>query len=164
MVVDASVAQSSGNEGATDLTAQMCRKALLVIRDRQMSVVLSPAIIAEWKAHQSRFARLWLHEMYGRRRVVKVLPRSQEQLRREISKSDPKSAQVMMKDLLLVEAALDSDKRILSRDAAARDCYQALATPRRELRAIHWGTPTDPPCMVWLESGAPEEGSFRLGQ
>jgi hypothetical protein len=72
LVIDASVARSSGGEAATYPTSKHCRdflKATLKICHR---VVMTPDIMEEWRAHQSGFARRWRVSMEARKKVERM--------------------------------------------------------------------------------------------
>lgn len=162
IVVDASVARSSGQEDATDTCARTCRLALEHVRDVGLKVVMTKAILEEWKQHRSRFAALWLREMYGRRLVENVHPTRQELVGRHIAACEERLAELLTKDLLLVEAALATDERIVSRDTRARAGFRYIATSRPEIRRLHWTSPVEPACCPWLASGAPADPQLQL--
>jgi len=57
LVIDTSVARSSGRGDAEDVTSQNCRGFFLTIKDdTKHQVVMSDALELEWSKHQSRFA------------------------------------------------------------------------------------------------------------
>jgi hypothetical protein len=71
---------------------------------------------------------------------------------------------IMIKDRLLLEAALSSDKRILSLDDRVRDQLRAHIERLPELRSIHWANPRlqHEQVVTWLQAGAPDDRNRRL--
>jgi hypothetical protein len=57
LVIDASVARSSGGEDALYPLPKQCRDFLKATLSCGHRVVLSPPVNAEWKKHESGFAR-----------------------------------------------------------------------------------------------------------
>jgi len=74
LVVDASVMRVAGGIEAQDPVPARSRDALRAILTICHRVCLSPELRAEWKRHQSRFARGWLTRMYARRKVIHCVP------------------------------------------------------------------------------------------
>src|SRR5260370_37873028 len=68
LVIDTSIAQAAGPEGAGHPTAKHCRDFLLVIFDVCQRVVFTAAIEEEWKEHQSGFARKWRRAMFAQKK------------------------------------------------------------------------------------------------
>jgi hypothetical protein len=115
-------------------------------------------IAGEWKKHQSRFASSWLVAMQSKGKIVRIeipedstLPEKLEQL--EVGE---KGIKAMLKDVHLVEAARQTDLRIVSSDEAARKLFRAASEHIDELKPIHWVNPTiqEDNCIVWLQAGA----------
>ena len=69
---------------------------------------------------------------------------------------------ILAKDLLLVEAALETDKRIVSRDSEACDCYRELAESGSSIKDVHWANPIDDACLSWIGEGAPRRATLQL--
>jgi iron uptake system EfeUOB component EfeO/EfeM len=67
----------------------------------------------------------------------------------------------IIKDFHLIEAALCSDKSIVSCDRQARQLFQTAAVNVRAIRMILWYNPEEND--QWLENGAPCEKSRLLG-
>jgi hypothetical protein len=163
IVVDSSVARSSGQATAIDPVSRACRQAILELEAAGLNVVMTVAIQEEWRRHQSSFARRWLLGMYARRRVVRCAPLEDSSLRNGVSASDAKAAATMTKDLLLVEAARVTSNRIISRDVRARECFRDLVHSVRNLQWIHWVSPSQPECVPWLSAKAPTVHDLTLG-
>jgi hypothetical protein len=128
-----------------------------------LTVVFSPDIIAEWRRHRSKYAGLWLTTMYGRKQVANVVPREQVPVRSAIDQCNKRLAEILRKDLPLVETALATDQRIVSRDAEAREGFAGLPGRLKALHRVQWASPLDRGCEEWLRGGAPENEGFALG-
>jgi hypothetical protein len=163
LVVDASIARSCGDDNAIDSVAILCRDTLLAIRDSGLWVAMSPALMAEWVEHRSRFAVKWLGEMVDRRMIRAINPPEHQELRAAMALVEDMGVRnLLQKDLLLAEAALDVDLRLLSRDRKARQHFAALAATIPVLRGVHWVNPEDTNCLLWLGAGAPDDSSLLL--
>jgi len=67
LVIDASVARSSGGEDATYPTSVHCRDFLQAVLDICHKFVMTPDIKQEWDKHQSIFALRWRRRMVANR-------------------------------------------------------------------------------------------------
>jgi len=117
---------------------------------------MTPPLRAEWKQHQSLFARAWLAEMTSKGKVEAIPHIENEQLRAEAPGT--RSAQ---KDLHLVEAALATDRIVISLDETAR---VELSVPAAA--EVMWVHPVDEGGHVvyWLNKGAEPVDAWKLGQ
>jgi hypothetical protein len=126
-------------------------------------MVVTPAILEEWRRHQSKFARRWRLAMYAKKKIV-LLPGGEDpELEDRILRTgrDHEQRQVMLKDIPLIHAALQSDGIVVSRDENARAFFQI-----RELSSITWVNPVSEAERVleWLGEGAPAADAWKLGQ
>jgi len=168
LVVDASVAGAAGGLDAKHATAVRCRDFLAaMLAQTSHSLVLSFEIEREWDDHQSGFARAWRRSMDARRRVVRTVVLPHQQLRRGVENCPVSDAakEAMVKDLLLIEAALASDDTVVSRDDAVRDLFRANLNRVRALSRIVWVNPDrdEEEPIVWLRAGARAERHRLLG-
>jgi hypothetical protein len=117
---------------------------------------MTPLLRDEWKRHQSLFARAWLAEMTSRAKVEAIADIRNEALRVEA----PGTASAT-KDLHLIEAALATDKIVISLDERAR---AELAVPAAA--EVMWIHPVDEGGRViyWLNKGAEPVDAWKLGQ
>ena len=78
--------------------------------------------------------------------------------------SNDAALDAMRKDLLLVEAALASDRRILSLDDKARRAFGRASGSLEALRRILWANPKTPAegVDVWIRDGARRESAREL--
>jgi len=161
LVIDASVARAAGGQPGVSSECRLFLEAVLEICHH---VVFTPALLDEWRRHESAAARRWLRGMFARRKVhraqssgvpglatalddfVRALPGTQA----------PDVRAKIQKDLPLVEAAVAGDKVVVSLDEDMRGWLSQLAGRAGDLRRIAWVNPTtDPPQNeAWLASGA----------
>jgi hypothetical protein len=168
LVIDASVARAAGGEDAKSPTSKYCRDFLLAVLNISHRVVMTPDIRKEWDKHQSSFARTWLRTMVAKK---KLEYRNDIVINDELWKGVEdftdfnNQREAMVKDLLLIEAALKTDKIIVSLDEIVRKLFDKAAEQVEELRIIVWVNPAklDEQAIFWLESGAPAEKERMLG-
>ena len=117
---------------------------------------MTPLLREEWKRHQSLFAKAWLAEMTSKAKVENIADIPNEELRSQAPGT--RSAQ---KDLHLVEAALATDKIVISLDDLARAELSVHAAA-----GVMWVHPVDEGGHVvyWLNKGAEPRDEWRLGQ
>lgn len=169
LVIDADIARAAGGEDATHSTPKNCRDFLKAVLKHYYALVMTSEIKAEWKKHQSLFAKKWLQEMYGRKRIQVARPEHNEELckRTEEAGESIKQRNAIWKDFHLIEAALATDQRIVSMDQKMRHLLSIAATKKgvKELRAIVWVNPdkSEEQALAWLKDGAPHEAKRCLG-
>ena len=167
LVIDASVARSSGGENAVHPTSKHCRDFLSATLKVGHQAVMTEAIREEWKRHQSGFARRWRVAMMARRKlhIIEVAP--DDNLREKISRvaARTQDGEAMLKDAHLIEAAIATDRIVISLDETARVLYIAAALRVGEIRRILWANPDkiEEACIGWLEGGARNERRRQLG-
>lgn len=166
LVIDTSIARAAGPEESRHPTSKHCRDFLLAVRSICHRVAMTPELRAEWNANQSGFSRAWLVSMYARKKVEVVDAAADESLRSAIvgtARSAKKEA-ALRKDLLLVEAALASDRRVASLDEVVRALLKTATATCRELKSIVWVNPerSEELAIEWLAEGAPADRSRPL--
>ncbi|MBE9225789.1 hypothetical protein IQ264_10175 [Phormidium sp. LEGE 05292] len=167
LVIDASVARAAGGESAIS-KSKYCRDFLLAVLDISHRVVMTQDIRKEWDKHQSNFSRTWLRTMIAKK---KLEYRSDILINDELWKGVEdftdfdNQRKAMVKDLLLIEAALVTDKIIVSLDEVVRKLFHQAAEQVEELRNIVWVNPakSEEQAISWLESGAAAEQERMLG-
>src|SRR4051794_12743935 len=114
LVIDASVARSSGGEDATFPTSKHCRDFLKAVLSICHRIVLTPEIQAEWHKHQSNFARRWLVSMFARKKVEQAGSITKQDPRDNIhaATENEKARAAMLKDIHLLEAAIATDETV----------------------------------------------------
>jgi hypothetical protein len=136
----------------------------MAIQMSSLRVVISSDIRREWRANASRYAWQWLVDMVSRGRHVVVDPNPEVIIRRALTNLSADNQRAVRKDLLLIEAALDTDKRVLSRDNAMRRILHSMAIDIVILQDVHWVGPEYPGCVEWLNQGAPTDPEIQLSR
>ena len=129
---------------------------------------MTQEIEREWDASNADFATRWRSAMVSIGRVYFSEAVADSEFRAKINGSvkGANERQEMLKDALLIEAAADTDRRVISCDDTVRRLYRRVAPRVDELREIVWVNPTktaDEEPIPWLESGAPAEAQRTLG-
>ncbi|MFM9960429.1 MAG: hypothetical protein ACKV2Q_04305 [Planctomycetaceae bacterium] len=167
LVIDCGIAHAAGPEDAVHPTAKHCRDFLLAVRRICHRIGMSPAVAEEWKRHRSGFARQWLVSMHARKKVVAIDADDDSHLREalEAAATSEKSREAMQKDAHLLEAATQSDQRIVSLDDTVRRLFVKVARKHQAIRPICWVNPDRDfdGVLEWLETGAPADQSRQLG-
>ncbi|BAY10773.1 hypothetical protein NIES2098_39490 [Calothrix sp. NIES-2098] len=168
LVIDASVARSSGGEEATYPTSVNCRDFLKAVLDICHQVVMTPDIKTEWDKHQSNFARKWRTQMVAKRKFkFEEIPINSDLWKQiESIAANDKECWEMTKDLRLIEAALATDKIVISLDDnTARTLFSRASDKVDELQHIVWVNPdkieVEKP-IEWLKNGAEVESDRLL--
>jgi hypothetical protein len=175
LVIDASVARACGGPQATYPSSVHCRDFLESVLSLCHQVVMTPDIRDEWNRHQSRFAREWLSRMIGKRKLVPLQAQPVDRMlwkELEDSATTDKQRQQIVKDICLLEAALATDKIVISLDDKTARKYfsqaaQQIQSLHNSLKDVVWVNPDrveqEQP-IPWLEEGAPYEENRTLGQ
>jgi hypothetical protein len=113
LVIDASVAQAAGPQGATHPTAKHCRDFLLVAEEVCHRMVFTPAVEEEWNEHQSGFARRWRRSMFARKKIDRFEAPADTAFRGQLERvaTTEKQKEAMLKDAHLIEAARAAGSR-----------------------------------------------------
>ena len=124
----------------------------------------------EWDKHQSRFAHTWRKNMVAKGKLVPLKDLTVDQTlwkKLEDSATTDKQRAEIVKDICLLEAALATDKIVISLDDnTARKFFSKAAPQIQELKEVIWVNPDseqEQP-ILWLEQGAPYEEKRTLGQ
>jgi hypothetical protein len=161
LVIDASVAQAAGLQGATHPTAKHCRDFLLVALEVCHRMVFTQAIEEEWDEHQSRFARMWRRSMFARKKIDRVEASADTTFREQLEQAatGEKQKDAMLKDAHLIEAARTGGLRIVALDDTVRGLFRGVALSVPALRAVCWINPA----KACHPSEHPESWSSRTG-
>jgi hypothetical protein len=169
LVIDASVARSAGDERATYPTSVHCRDFLIAVLDICHKVVMTPDIREEWNKHESDFARGWRRRMVAKRKFEFLDIPVNDELWNKIDwiAGTDKQRTEMFKDLRLIEAAIATDRIVISLDDnTARKFFGRVAVQVDELKEIVWVNPAkieqEKP-IEWLEKGAEAQSDRLLG-
>ena len=167
LIIDTDVAQASGDEDATDPRAINCRDFLKEVMAQNHRIVMTRKISDEWKRHQSRFALEWRASMDARRRVDRIDPPEYNELQDKITTTadNEDEIEVMQKDFHLLEAALETDKTVISLDETVRELFAEASQRVGEIRDFIWVNPdrtAEEEPIIWLKNGAPSEAHRQL--
>jgi len=165
LVIDTDIASSAGGEHAQAIRSKQCRDVLMTVREASHKVVITEKISEEWRRHQSNFTRTWLRSMYAKRKVCQLDVPIDNELRRKVEQGviEEKKRDAMLKDVHLIEAALETDKTVLSMDETVRLYFYEMIQKIASLKHIVWVNPSkdDELCIEWLPAGA-ESAKERL--
>ena len=165
LVIDADVVHSAGETEHPISSA--CRKFLETVLDARHHVVMTDAILEEWRRHMSRYSRRWRRRMYGRRLVIQIEVNEDEILRGRIDAAvhrDQKA--IVAKDVHLIEAAIATDRLVTSKDESVRGVFKGASDQVSDLKQIVWVNPTrdEETPIDWLRNGAKAEAHRMLGE
>jgi len=160
LVIDASVARASGGDGATHPTSVITRDFLQAVLTICHKAVMTPAIRDEWNQHQSNFALKWRRSMMARRKLMLLDVEERQDVRQSVELEDvtPEQKDAMLKDCHLIEAALQTDRQIISLDDTARKLFVGLSHRVADIQDVTWVNPVSDTeqVMTWLEGGQGE--------
>ena len=116
----------------------------------------------------SRFTSTWLAAMAARGRVISDKVGTNDTRRREIESAaatKPTELAALRKDFHLVDAAIATDRTVVSRDDEVRRLFRAAAQSVAAIQKVVWVNPTVPAekPVEWLLNGAKAENVRTLG-
>lgn len=166
LVIDADVARAAGGKEAKHPTSKNCRDFLDSVRVICHHVVMTKDINREWAKHQSKFSESWRSSMVARRKLHSINVNTDDALREKIecSKAEEKEKEAMVKDIPLIEAAMEADKIVASLDETVRELFADTSNGITELKGIVWINPSksEENPIEWLETGAKNEKKRQL--
>lgn len=158
LVVDVNIVHSSGGITAIHSTALKCREVLLTIYENQHKIVISSDLRHECVRHATPFSVSWYYQMKRNNLIEDIHDVRDETLREKILGCFPSDSvkKKVKKDIHLIEAALKTDKKILSNDQKERKKYCHASSSVTELNAIIWVNHLKNHDQVvnWLRCGA----------
>ncbi|KMY49555.1 hypothetical protein [Peribacillus loiseleuriae] len=164
MIIDACVASSASAKDKPIST--MCRKLLLEVLDSEHKLGFTKQLEEEWSNHRSLLAMKVLASMKSRKRVLFIHDSEGVFEIRDRMKDlpDKQRIEAITKDLHLIEAALLTDKIIISSDKRARNHFSSIVHIIEELKELTWINPVniEENVIGWINSGAPQEEKRRL--
>jgi len=167
LVVNASIARAAGGDGAIFPTSRNCRDFLYEIFHLGHVIIMTAEILIEWKKHGSPYSLKWLYWMTKKNKRIILANVENNELRQRIIESAPNegSRNAMIKDIILIEAAMVSDNTIASLDEAARKRYKKISIEVTEIGQIIWVNPDkeEEEPIIWLREGATPEEDRKLG-
>ena len=160
IVIDADIAMGAGR--TDDPRSERFRAFLLCIEAIGHFLVLTPQLEREWAEHAVPIAKSVFSALTRRSRIVRVEPDSRLEFILPLLPDD--ATQMVTKDIHLVDAALETEKRIASGDLV-RGHFARASASLAWLREILWVNPAiDDDAIDWLRNNAPDSyARFRLG-
>ena len=166
IVIDASVARSAGSGKNANELSGPCRAVLNVVADLHR-VAFSAESFEEWKRHERDFARRWRVRMVARKRVVFLRDTEDSSLRDDLASScrSARDQKAIRKDAHLIEAAVRTDRIVISRDDTVRNLFRRACQTIRQVREVLWANPEveEEQVAAWLQDGARDEPVRKLG-
>ncbi len=105
--------------------------------------------------------------MIGGKRVIFLTETVDEKLRESLAGNVEfiSEKRAVLKDAHLLEAALQADRIVISRDEEVRVLFRQCCPAVKEIRNVLWANPEieAEEVVPWLEGGARMEASRRLG-
>ena len=105
--------------------------------------------------------------MHAKKLVFDLDSEENQSMRKRISRhaANEASLKEMLKDVHLLEGALETDKIVASRNETERILFSQISNQIEKIREIMWVNPdTDMEyCLDWLKRGAPVEEHRQLG-
>lgn len=189
LVIDTTVAGAAGRHSDFP-SSKHCRDFLNATLQICHHVVMTPDLREEWNRHQTAFVSEWRQTMIAKKKFHFVRPGGNELLRDNLEKAatnslavkagmishlslsqlkadDPNAGakEAMLKDFRLLEAAIATDRIVISLDNKVCNFFAAASEQTGEIRDIIWVDPTaqDRNPIGWLERGAKKEKQHLLG-
>ena len=134
VVVDTSIVQAAGE--TEHPVSSACRNCLEAIRTICHRVALTEPIREEWGRHMSRFSRKWRRSMAARQKPITVVDTNPLELRWEDYSVAARTA--IEKDRGLIEAALVTDRVIITLDDSLRRALAEQRGGEALLRDVQW--------------------------
>lgn len=141
VVIDASIARSAGE--SSHPTSSNCRAFLETVMQEKYMLVMTREIKQEWDKHQSIFARIWLRSMIAKKQFISLSnPGDYANLWSTLDEFyQDKQRREVIKDIHLLEAALESDRCIFSLDDKMRSLLKQAVICCPDLVTIIWANP-----------------------
>lgn len=162
LVIDACIARSASETNHPISSA--CRECLKSILKHSHHMVITKEISREWRKHQSQFSQEWFKTMVQKKRLHILEPYQVENIDGLMDFIDTlefrKAREDAYKDMHLIEAAMVSDKRIISSDdQTARKIFSAATETVPVVGDILWANPVKAEESVadWIAQGTPLE-------
>src|SRR5262249_28678079 len=140
------VARAAGHKRTNEpVTSKACRSFLLLVGSICHRLAMTEPIKSQWDRHASRFSTDWYLLMVRRGKVIWVNAADCGDIEHAIDELPIASFEqnLMKRDLLLVEAALGTSRRIVTLDSTVRDLFVAAESAIPRLQFLYWLDPTD---------------------
>ncbi len=136
LVIDADIARSSGT--SEHPVSSGARKLLDSVSKNGHVAVMCPTLCAEWKKHRSRYATKWMASMVAKKKLLFIKPNEEVKNFVEVNIVESKQKEIASKDSHLVDAALFTDKIIVSNDDRARHVFCQFSLQYGLIKTVSW--------------------------
>jgi len=173
LVIDKDVFCAAGYKEDPENPSYRCRSVLDAIFRICHRIVLTKDIYREYlkdiRDHPATYGFEWLSNMRSKDKIypveqetISLLSLREEVLNLELSSTDEEE---ILDDIHLLEAALVTDKRIVSMDGVLRTCLLKTIKDIKAIGSIAWVDPHNEfdDCIDWLEAGAPLNRKMKIG-
>lgn len=140
-MVDADIARAAGI--SEHPISSSSRKLLDCLMSNKHSVAMCPALRAEWRKHQSQYSQRWMASMIARKQLKFVNYKKSIYSCIENGNFSDSIKKICLKDVHLVDIALEEDKYIFSKDDTAREKFSYVAIYYQDLRQLIWLNPVN---------------------
>lgn len=167
LVLDANI-YIAASKSIDQARQDKCLAILQYILDADFRVVLNDELLAEWLYEQGDYVVMWQLLMNDSSRLlIDAEPWPEEAA---LLAARPKNERAIDKDIHVIRASMNTDRRLLSTDKKLRGALRrALTKPGcpGTLKNLHFVIPYDlkeqHDALDWLQRGAPEDPSLQLG-
>jgi|WetSurMetagenome_2_1015567.scaffolds.fasta_scaffold120279_3 hypothetical protein len=165
LVIDVNIVHSTEGMECPHPTSVQCRTILTTIFENNHKIVISSDLRHECVRHATKFSTIWYYQMKRNNLIEDIKNVRDESLRERILVCFP-SEEVkkrVRKDIHLIEAALVTDKKIISNDLKERKKFKRISSSIIELEAIIWVSPNKnyEQIVEWLKRGASSDLALR---
>jgi hypothetical protein len=139
VVVDTSVIHSANEPSIS----RNCRNALWSILKICHCVVITYAIVEEWKRHDGVYTRKWRHQMHGRKKIKIMKEDKLPPISFDESKFTEGDLKALKKDMPLLKTACAGDGVIITRDKSVIEICSKYKKHIKLPKPIRWIIPDD---------------------
>lgn len=131
-------------------------------------IVLGDELFEEWRRYQSVYTRVWLTRMTSQNRISTYENGGDDfqSIKKNLLAAIPSREiiKIVEKDLHLIEAAVLTDKLIISIEKHSRDHFRNYSNVIQVLQEICWMNPAEPDekVVAWLKAGAKRSDCRKL--
>jgi len=165
IVIDACIAHSAG--GRNSPVSYECSEFLRRIFKICHTFAISDKLKEEWEKHRTPYALRWYNSMHSKDKIEEIGDIKNNVLRDKIINSGLTNDELktVLKDIHILEAALETDKIVISTDDRVRNLLKGISASIIELRDIIWVNPKHDLnfLLYWLKKGANPREDLKLG-
>jgi len=162
IVVDASIGRSAGGNRAIAAISIIATHCLESIETSRLTIIFTDELWTEWNNNHSSFSWDWLTKMNNTGRVTYLENYKNDGLRNFIGTLMQNQKKVLEKDTHLIEAALASDRRIISFDRKVLGKLPLLLSVLPDISTLYWCNPVldENSAIQWLKNECPDRVEY----